>query len=488
MAQEAKYSIKHWVNALVDHLPRSITRLRMGLILLVSDVLALLISSVIALILWSFVRQDINYKNYTEIIGFVFAFILVYAIANLYPSIGMNPVEELRLLSISTTIVFLWLGTLTFYLHNILQYSRAAFGLAWFFSLILVPTGRHIIRNILSAKGAWGEPVALIGFGESGSALLDALLSKPQIGYRPVVIINGFSRTNFPDVNIPHYFINGVQPTFRIHDLDRIKTAIVISSEIPDELFRKIVGGQWHKFHHLILISNNHKGSSIWVEPHDLGGLLGLEVQQKLFNDIEQAFKRIIDIFLVILGLPFILVLFLIITLLIRIDTRGPIIYSHKRIGKNGKEFNIWKFRTMKITADHDLKEYLANHPHLRAEWTDKQKLKNDPRITVVGKFLRRFSLDEWPQIYNILRGEMSLVGPRPIIQEEIPLYGDKYQLYINVKPGLTGLWQVSGRNDLRYTQRVSLDEYYVRNWSVWMDIYILAATVGAVITGKGAY
>jgi Undecaprenyl-phosphate galactose phosphotransferase WbaP len=488
MTQEVKYSLKHWINAFVGHLPRSITRIRMGLILLITDVLALLISGILALIIWSFVRSDINYKNYIDIIGIVLAFILIYAIANLYPSIGMSPVEELRLLSISTTIVFLWLGTLTFYLHNVIQYSRAAFGLAWFFSLILVPAGRHIIRNILSAKRLWGEPTALIGFGESGSALLNALLRKPQIGYRPVVIINGFSRTNFHGVTIPHYFFNGQQPTSRIRDLEGIKTAIVITSEIPEELLHKVIDGQWYKFHHLIMISDHHKGSSVWVEPHDLGGLLGLEIRQNLFNDIEQAFKRAIDVFIVILGLPLALIFFLIISFLIRIDTRGPVIFSQKRIGKNGKEFNIWKFRTMKINADYDLKECLENHPHLRAEWNDKQKLKKDPRVTFVGKFLRRFSLDEWPQIFNILRGEMSLVGPRPIVQEEVPLYGDKYQLYINVKPGLTGLWQVSGRNDLQYEERVNLDEYYVRNWSVWMDIYILSATVGAVITGRGAY
>ncbi len=488
MAQEAMYSIKHWINAFVGHLPRSAIRIRMGLILFISDVFALILSGVLALIIWSFVRQDINYKNYLDIIGYVFAFILVYFIANLYPSIGMSPFEELRLLSISTTIVYLWLGTLTFYLHNFIQYSRAAFGLSWLFSLIFVPAGRHIIRNILSTKGAWGEPTAIIGFGESGSILLNALLRKPQIGYRPVVIINGFLKTNFPVVTIPHYFYNGQQPSSRIRDLDGIKTAIVIASEIPEELLRKVIEGQWHKFHHLIMISNNHTGSTIWVEPHDLGGLMGLEVRQNLFNEIEQAYKRVIDVFIVILGLPFVLIMFLLIALLIRIDTKGPIIFSQKRIGKNGKEFNIWKFRTMKMNAEHDLEECLENHPHLRAEWNDKQKLKNDPRVTAVGKFLRRFSLDEWPQIINILRGEMSLVGPRPIIQEEIRLYGDKYQLFINVKPGLTGLWQVSGRNDLQYEERVKLDEYYVRNWSVWMDIYILAATVGVVITGKGAY
>jgi lipopolysaccharide/colanic/teichoic acid biosynthesis glycosyltransferase len=142
----------------------------------------------------------------------------------------------------------------------------------------------------------------------------------------------------------------------------------------------------------------------------------------------------------------------------------------------------------MVVNAEQDLKEYLLKHPSLHTEWQDNQKIKNDPRVTAVGKILRRFSLDELPQFINIFHGEMSLVGPRPIVQEEIPNYGDNYHLYTKVKPGLTGLWQVSGRNDLTYNERVNLDEYYVRNWSVWMDIYIIATTINAVLTGKGAY
>jgi lipopolysaccharide/colanic/teichoic acid biosynthesis glycosyltransferase len=140
----------------------------------------------------------------------------------------------------------------------------------------------------------------------------------------------------------------------------------------------------------------------------------------------------------------------------------------------------------MVVDAERALK-YLKN-TLLQTEWKDNQKIKNDPRVTAVGKILRRFSLDELPQFINIFHGEMSLVGPRPIVQEEIPNYGENYQLYTKVKPGLTGLWQVSGRNDLTYEERVNLDEYYVRNWSVWMDIYIIATTINAVMTGKGAY
>jgi lipopolysaccharide/colanic/teichoic acid biosynthesis glycosyltransferase len=138
--------------------------------------------------------------------------------------------------------------------------------------------------------------------------------------------------------------------------------------------------------------------------------------------------------------------------------------------------------------ADQVLSEYLREHPILRQEWDWNQKLKDDPRITRVGRFLRRTSLDELPQFWNALKQEMSLVGPRPIVQEEIHRYGEDFQLYQMVKPGITGLWQVSGRNSLSYERRVSLDSYYVRNWSVWLDLYVLARTIKVVLKGDGAY
>lgn len=488
MDQQVKQSVGHWIRSFAFILPRSAARARMGFILFVSDIASLIISGGLALFIWSHVRTDLIPGNYVSIIYFVFVFTLVYGLAKLYPAIGVSPVEELRLLSISTTIVFLWMGTLTFYLHNFERYSRASFGLAWVFALVLVPTCRHLVRIVSSSLGTWGEPVALIGFGDCGSNLLSFLLKNPKLGYRPVIVINGYSSTNIPAIPIPHYFDNGQLPFSKIRDLDGIKTAILIASEVPRELLTKIVDGHWHKFHHLIMITAGQTSSSVWIEPRDVGGILGLEVRQNLFSNLEQGVKRIIDVCLVLLALPLLIMTIIILAFLIRVDTPGPVIYKQKRIGKDGAEFTIWKFRTMVMNADQVLEDYFNKHPSLRAEWNDNQKIKNDPRVTTVGKILRRLSLDELPQFINILHGEMSLVGPRPIVEEEIPYYGDHFHLYSKVKPGLTGLWQVSGRNDLDYEERVNLDEYYVRNWSVWMDIYILASTVKAVLTGKGAY
>ena len=148
----------------------------------------------------------------------------------------------------------------------------------------------------------------------------------------------------------------------------------------------------------------------------------------------------------------------------------------------------MWKFRTMVMNAEQVLENYLNKYPELRAEWEAGQKLKDDPRLTRVGKFLRKSSLDELPQLWNVLNGDMSLIGPRPIVEEERKRYEGRYQHYEQVRPGITGMWQVSGRNDTTYEERIQLDEYYVRSWSLWLDVYILIRTVWVVISCKGAY
>jgi Undecaprenyl-phosphate galactose phosphotransferase WbaP len=180
--------------------------------------------------------------------------------------------------------------------------------------------------------------------------------------------------------------------------------------------------------------------------------------------------------------------LFLILALAIKLSSKGPVFFGHLRYGRDGKVFRALKFRTMVPNADKVLEEHLQRHPELRREWERDHKLKEDPRITGVGRWLRRYSLDELPQLINILAGHMSLVGPRPIVKSEIARYANSYDLYTRVTPGLTGLWQVSGRNNTTYGERVAFDEYYIRNWSVWMDVYILARTFQAVWLADGAY
>jgi len=223
------------------------------------------------------------------------------------------------------------------------------------------------------------------------------------------------------------------------------------------------------------------------VEARDLRGILGLEVKQRLLLPRARWLKRALDVCLVtLLGLaamPFVILL----AVLIKLTSAGPVFYGQRRFGRGGEPFTAWKFRSMVANANQVLEQHLASDPKLREEWRRSHKLRNDPRITRLGRILRRTSLDELPQIWNILRGQMSLVGPRPIVAEEIPRYGDGIGLYKKVTPGLTGLWQVSGRNNVSYEQRVDFDLYYVRNWSIWLDLYVLAKTVRVVLMGDGA-
>jgi Undecaprenyl-phosphate galactose phosphotransferase WbaP len=197
---------------------------------------------------------------------------------------------------------------------------------------------------------------------------------------------------------------------------------------------------------------------------------------------------RVFDLSLILFAAPYIVLAFLIITILIKLDSPGPVFYRQLRIGRFGNRFLIYKFRTMVQNADQVLQNYLDNSPELKAQWLANHKLKQDPRVTRLGATLRKLSLDELPQIWNIIIGDMSLIGPRPIVDAEIEKYGKCFDLYIKVRPGLTGLWQVSGRNDTSYEHRVELDEYYVRNRSLKLDLQILWKTVFVVLRRYGAY
>ena len=202
----------------------------------------------------------------------------------------------------------------------------------------------------------------------------------------------------------------------------------------------------------------------------------------------DSPLTRVFDIMLILLALPYILLFCLFISVLVALDSKGGVIYKQTRIGKRGVKFNAYKFRTMVLNADQVLQKYLDESPELKAEWLATHKLKKDPRVTRVGAFLRKVSLDEVPQIWNILKGDMNLIGPRPIVEEEIEKYGGCYELYKQARPGLTGLWQVSGRSNTSYKQRVELDEYYLLNRNLKMDIQILLKTVSVVVNRRGAY
>ncbi len=201
-----------------------------------------------------------------------------------------------------------------------------------------------------------------------------------------------------------------------------------------------------------------------------------------------RVIKRFADIFLIVLAAPVVLPLVLLVAMLVILSSPGPAFYSHRRIRRSGAFFSMWKFRTMCVNSAEVLEQYLAAHPKARAEWNKTHKLRHDPRVTPIGSFLRRYSIDELPQVWNVLMGQMSLVGPRPIVAAEVEKYGDSFSFYCRVKPGLTGLWQVSGRSTLSYDARVAIDRRYVLHWSLWNDFKILLKTFRSVVNQDGAY
>lgn len=198
--------------------------------------------------------------------------------------------------------------------------------------------------------------------------------------------------------------------------------------------------------------------------------------------------KRAMDVALAGFALVVFLPLFVMVALAVRMSDPGPVLYGHKRVGLGGKRFRCLKFRTMAVDGNRILAEHLAADPAARREWAASRKLKDDPRVSRLGRVLREYSVDELPQLLNVLRGEMSFVGPRPVVAQELERFGPHAALYLSARPGITGLWQVSGRSDTTYAERVALDAQYVTAWTVWGDLKIILRTVPAVIGARGSY
>jgi Undecaprenyl-phosphate galactose phosphotransferase WbaP len=264
--------------------------------------------------------------------------------------------------------------------------------------------------------------------------------------------------------------------------------AIVAMPELSRKELIRMLNYSVSAFRYNVLVPESSDITNIWVSIRDFDGILGFATSHRLRMFWNLGIKRFMDLGIVILGGIVILPLLLLIVLLIKLSSPGPILFGHLRIGRGGRHFKTYKFRTMVIDADEQLEKLLKSDPEVRRQWETNHKIKDDPRITGIGKFLRRTSLDELPQLINILKGEMSLVGPRPIVDGEVPKYGENFKRIFSIKPGLTGLWQVSGRSDTDYTSRVSYDTYYLQSWSVWLDLWVLFKTAGVVIRGKGAY
>jgi Undecaprenyl-phosphate galactose phosphotransferase WbaP len=413
-------------------------------------------------------------------------FLLAYGVAGLYPAVGVSPVDELRRVCLSTTFVYLVLGASIFLFREGETYSRGVFLLAWMFSLVFVLLGRLMVRQVFAPMAWWGYPVLILGGGRTGELVIRTLKHQPSFGLKPLAVLDDNPQKRKQLYGVP--IVGPLSAAPLLAKQRDIHYAIVAMPGVQREKLMTILERYGSTFPHLLMIPDLFGIASLWVGSRDLGGILGLEIRQRLLLPGPRITKALLDILLTLLVGGLLLPVIFVIAILVKVDSPGPVFYGQKRIGQNGIYFTAWKFRSMVEDAEMVLANHLALDDELSQQWEKDHKLRQDPRVTRVGNFLRRTSLDELPQLWNVLRGEMSLVGPRPIVDEEISRYAEKYELYTQVLPGITGLWQVSGRNNVSYPERVNLDAYYVRNWSVWLDIYILIRTIWVVLSGEGAY
>ena len=332
-----------------------------------------------------------------------------------------------------------------------------------------------------------GEPILLMGAGKTAEVLLRHLHSE-HTGYWFV----GYLEDNEPNPYVAGRLrrLGRFRDAQRVISLTGVQRVLVIAPGLSKEAIQDIVYDLQPLVKGIAFIPDMGSIPLATMDMESLvdGHIVLFHMRNNLKNRWSRLLKFVFDWVLTFFGTLAISPILLAIALWIYHDSPGPVLFKHRRVGRNGREFNCYKFRSMCVDADVRLKELLAKNPAAREEWNRDFKLKNDPRVTKSGHFLRRTSLDELPQIFNVLKGEMSLVGPRPIVAAEVPRYGKFIQDYYMVRPGITGMWQTSGRSDIDYAERVAMDSWYVRNWNIWFDAVLLWRTFSVVFSKKGAY
>ncbi len=456
-----------------------------ALILALGDYLAVYMSYAAAVAIRDLFQGELSRQLYFSLWPLLLLFPVSYYFSGLY-QFGVALPEEWRRLTYTTLINFCILGAVTFLYKVGVLYSRGVFVIALGLALLFVPLGRLIIRALFARQPWWGTGVIILGAAKTGEMIVKNLLAQRELGLKPIALLDDDPSKHGKEIE--GILVTGPLNLAGEYARQGIRYAIVAMPGLNRPKLFHLIQKFASLFHHLILVPDLFGFSTLWVQTREFGNILGLEVRQQLVMPIPIFMKRMIDWGIIIFLLPLLIVLGVLISIGIKLDSPGPVFYKQRRVGKDGKIFVAWKFRSMIHNADAKLQEYLEKDGNFRSEWESKQKIKVDPRITRFGKFLRRTSLDELPQFWNVLRGEMSVVGPRPCMESQINLYGEIFNLYKQVRPGITGLWQVSGRNETTYAERVAMDAYYVRNWSPWLDLVILVKTVWVVLTGKGAY
>jgi len=458
------------------------------IVLIFSDVVLALAAWQVAFVLHGTVgRWPLSEIAIVSTLPYVAVWIGLRASMGLYPGYGLGHVEVLRrqTFALLATLMIILVFAFTSLLADSL--SRVLLG-AWAVSLLLAaPLARSFVEQAIIKAGLWGKPVLVIGAQETGAQVLKVLQREWQLGFKPVGLYDDhLVSTEGALESVPYWgTLTEAVSVAQEHGVD---TAIFAMPHMRREHLAELVNLASASFRYVIVMPNLNGITNSAVVTRDFAGDFGVEVKHNhLLDPWARRIKGVLDLSATVVGGLLISPLLIAITIAIKLDSPGPAFYGHRRLGIGGNHFRCWKFRTMNTNAEQLLNEFLQGNPALQAEWEQNFKLRDDPRVTRVGRFLRKISLDELPQLWNVLRGEMSLVGPRPIVDAEVPKYGAVYKMYQRIKPGMSGLWQISGRSDMGYDERVKLDAYYVHNWSVWLDLMILARTVWSVALSRGA-
>jgi len=411
-------------------------------------------------------------------------------IARVVPAWGIGAVEELRRIQLLLLTVFGIAGIVVFLGQGSVLPSRIVYGVSYLFGAVCIPLMRIPVKKALFRMGQWGCRTALYGSSDQVSVVIEDFQKNPFLGYVPHCIYSDDLpiRDAIRDVPVCGTCSDNCQES----SVAIVPVALAENLSISESFDRVFSGYQ-----RVVLLPDIKEDIFLWALPRTLGSLIGLEITSNLLNPLARFLKRAIDLLLVLISAPLWIPLLAVLSLLIwAIDRQSPFFLQH-RVGKANCSFRPLKFRTMVGNAEDVLEKALLNDASLRAEWKQNCKLRNDPRVTRIGKLLRRTSLDELPQVLNVLVGKMSLVGPRPLPDYHHEKLTEAARApRSRVCPGITGLWQVSGRSDSGTAGMEKWDTYYVRNWSIWLDIIILArtfsavlrGTFSAVLRGEGAY
>lgn len=457
-------------------------------LLLSSDLLALSISAAAAFIVGRLVGADLSSATGTQwLLPLLPA---TFLLLGLYPAAGVGPVEEMRrqLTSIAafSFVLVLVLATAK---PDALSAQLATGVTFWLVASFTFPSCRGLVRHLFARSSWWGRPAIVLGAGKTSELLIARLANQPGLDLKIVGCLDDDER-KIGNV------IQGVQVTGAVREAPELKArlaadyAIVAMPGIPPTRLSEIVHWLGTIFENVIVIPNAFGMTSLGTSTRDAGGVVGIHVRGHLSSRRNRAAKRLFDLAMLvpigIVSVPAILLA----AVGVMIVSPGNPFYRQVREGYRGRPVKIWKLRTMRKDADGVLAAHLATNPEAKAEWEQHFKLTDDPRVLpFVGKFLRRTSMDELPQILNVLVGELSLVGPRPFPYYHLDSFDDGFRtLRSSVVPGLTGYWQVTSRSTADLLAQVELDSYYIKNWSLWLDLYIMARTPWAVLFGPGAY